>query len=269
MPPRILIIIPARYASTRYPAKPLVEIKGANGVSRTLIERSWRAASAVPGVSAVAVATDDARIADKARSFGADVIMTSPDCANGTERCAEAVTTLAAQPDIVINLQGDAPLTPVPIVSALIARMKAADVPQVATPAVRCSPTVLGHLQADQAQGRVGGTTMVFDEARNALYFSKRIIPYLPAALSLDAQANAVHLHMGLYAYTPAALRAYRASPACGLEQLEGLEQLRFLHAGIKVAAVVCDPPSIDPLELNNPADLAQIEAIMARHGLD
>ena len=108
----VLIVIPARYASTRYPGKPLVALKGAGGASRNLIERSWLAASEVRGVDQVVVATDDDRIKDAAEGFGAEVVMTSSDCVNGTERCAEAHSALGGGYDIVVNLQGDAPLTP-------------------------------------------------------------------------------------------------------------------------------------------------------------
>ena len=127
-----LIVIPARYASSRYPGKPLVALKGASGVAKSLIERSWDAACSVSGGHKVVVATDDARIAKAAEGFGAEVVMTSSDCRNGTERCADAYRKLGADADIVVNLQGDAPLTPPWFVEALIDAM-AADV-EVATP---------------------------------------------------------------------------------------------------------------------------------------
>ena len=106
--PRVGIIIPARYASSRYPGKPLAMIRGAGGVAKSLIERSWLAARAVAGVESVWVATDDERISDAARSFGADVLMTPESCRNGTERCAAAISELADPPEIIVNLQGDA-----------------------------------------------------------------------------------------------------------------------------------------------------------------
>ena len=108
----VLIAIPARYASTRYPGKPLVPLRGADGVSRTLVQRSWEAAMAVNGADRVVVATDDDRIRAEAEGFGAEVVMTSSECRNGTERCAEAHAALGGGFDIVVNLQGDAPLTP-------------------------------------------------------------------------------------------------------------------------------------------------------------
>ena len=108
----VICVIPARYASTRYPGKPLVKLRGATGQAHSLIERSWRAACAVSGFDAIYVATDDARIADAARGFGADVLMTSSEARNGTERCAEALAQLGDGVEMVVNLQGDAPLTP-------------------------------------------------------------------------------------------------------------------------------------------------------------
>lgn len=266
--PTVGIVIPARFASSRYPGKPLAVLRGAGGAERTLIERSWRAARAVRGVASVVVATDDPRIADAARGFGADVVMTPTDCRNGTERCAAAIEGLADRPDIIVNLQGDAPLTPAGIVEALIARMRAEPELPVATPAIPCSPTLYRHLVEDQAAGRVGGTTVVSDHKGDALYFSKRVIPHLPPDHPLDAEVP-VHLHMGVYAYRAVALAAYVAAEPSPLEMLEGLEQLRFLDRRIRVAAVPCPMPEWDVIELNNPTDVAMIEAIMRQHGME
>lgn len=266
--PRVGIIIPARYASSRYPGKPLARISGAGGAARTLIERSWRAASAVPGIEQVEIATDDTRIADEARRFGAAVVMTPTDCRNGTERCAAAIAGRDTLPDIIVNLQGDAPLTPAHVVSALVARMAAEPDLPMATPAVACSPTLLASLVADQEAGRVGGTTVVFDRNGDALYFSKRVIPYMSRE-DIAAHAGNVHLHMGVYAYRPAALATYMATPPSRLEQHEGLEQLRFLDAGIRVGVVACPAPEWDVIELNNPTDLPMIEAILRQRGLE
>ena len=106
-----VILIPARFASTRYPGKPLVELTGAGGTAKPLIQRSVEAARRVPGVGGVFVVTDDERIADACAGFGVGVLMTSSDCRNWTERCAEALSQLH-EPDLVINFQGDALLTP-------------------------------------------------------------------------------------------------------------------------------------------------------------
>lgn len=267
MATRTVIIIPARYASTRYPGKPLATLRGADGVARTLVERSWRAACEVPGIARVVVATDDDRIADVAGGFGADVVMTPETCRNGTERCAAALAELGETPDIVVNLQGDAPLTPAGLVSAIIARMEADPALQVCTPALPCTPTMLAALVEDQAQGRVGGTTVVFDRNHDALYFSKRVIPHV-AADRIATAPEAVHLHAGLYAYRPDALARYLALAPSPLEDLEGLEQLRFLDGGIRVGLAVCPMPDWDLIELNNPTDAPAIEAILAAHGI-
>ena len=152
---KFAIIIPARFASTRYPGKPLVGIRGAEGSVKSLIQRSWDCARAVPGNVGVWVATDDDRIAEEVSRFGGEVVMTSVDCANGTERCAEAAAKLGDVAEIFVNLQGDAPLSPTSAVELLVDRLQSDFEAEVATPAVRCSPSVYGHLVADEAAGRV------------------------------------------------------------------------------------------------------------------
>lgn len=259
---RFAIIIPARYASTRYPGKPLVPLVGATGEARSLIRRSWDCAQQVEGAVGVWVATDDLRIAQEVESFGGQVVMTSPDCANGTERCAEAIRALGPIADVVVNLQGDAPLAPSDVVTKLVGRLSEDSGAIMATPAVPASRSVYEHLVEDQAQGRVGGTTVVIDGRGRALYFSKRVLPYLPA----DAAARTlppVYLHLGLYAYRVAALEAYAAATPCELEQLEGLEQLRFLDLGLPVSVVTLDALDWDSIELNNPGDKVVIEQIL------
>ncbi|MGJ3649148.1 3-deoxy-manno-octulosonate cytidylyltransferase [Sphingomonas sp. GlSt437] len=262
------IIIPARYQSSRYPGKPLAAIKGAAGASKPLIQRSYEAASSVAGANRVIVATDDARIADVVRSFGGQVVMTPESCANGTERVAAAIADLPGDSDIIVNFQGDALLTPPDLVASLIKHMAANTDCAVATAAVRCSPTAYRYLIEDQAAGRVGGTTVVTDARGNALYFSKRVLPHLPPGHPAEADPP-VLLHVGLYAYRRTALAAYIAAGETALERLEGLEQLRFLVHGVRVAVVVSDPPAWDLIELNNPSDLPAIEAILATRGIE
>lgn len=262
-----VIVIPARLGSTRFPAKPLAPLRGAGGQPRPLIERTWRTALAVPGIARVIVATDDAGIADVARGFGAEVAMTSRDCRNGTERCAAVLETLAREPDLVINLQGDAPLTPYHAVSAVITRIEHTPGLAVATPATPCTPSMLGALLADQAAGRAGGTTVVCDAQAQALYFSKRVIPFV-ATDRLADEAHQVHLHMCVYAYRPAALRRYAAAAPSRLERLEGLEQLRFSDLGITIGVAACPAPAWDPIECNHPADVPQIERVLAELGI-
>ena len=167
----------------------------------------------------------------------------------------------------MINFQGDALLTPNHFVEALIDRMRRDDV-DVATPAMRLRSEEVRTLQAEEAAGRVGGTTVVTDDAGRALYFSKRLIPHLPAG-ALDQPLSPVLLHVGVYAYRPTALAAYAQTPPTELEQLEGLEQLRFLVAGIPVAVVEVEPRPFALRELNNPEDVAPIEEALARAGLE
>lgn len=264
----VLIVIPARYASTRYPGKPLVDLRGATGVARSLIRRSWDAAMQVRGVDRVVVATDDDRIATVARGFGAEVVMTSPTCQNGTERCAEAARALGGGFDIVVNLQGDAPLTPPWFVEDLVAGLQADGVAQVATPVLKTDGAALNGLLEDRRAGRVGGTTAVFGTNHNALYFSKEVIPYTGQTFG-PADDTPVFHHVGVYAYRRDALAAYATWPLGPLERLEGLEQLRFLERGVPVLCVEVDARGRQFWELNNPADVPRIEAMLAQMGLD
>jgi 3-deoxy-manno-octulosonate cytidylyltransferase (CMP-KDO synthetase) len=262
-----VILIPARHGSSRYPGKPLVELKGASGFAKPLIHRTVDAARRVPGISGVFVVTDDDRIAEACRLAGVGVIMTSPDCRNGTERCAEAVAQLHA-PDLVINFQGDALLTPPTFVEALIERMDRDSDALVATPAVRLRTEEVRALQAEEAAGRVGGTSVVTDAKSLALYFSKRLIPHLPPG-ALTGELSPVRLHVGVYAYRPAALDLYARTEPSELELLEGLEQLRFLDAGVHVAVVDVPTPPFALRELNNPEDVAPIEEALRLAGIE
>lgn len=263
----VLIVIPARYASSRYPGKPLVPLTGATGQSQTLIERSWRAALAVDGVDRVVVATDDDRIKEASEAFGAEVVMTSDTCGNGTERCAEAHQALGAGYEIVVNLQGDAPLTPAWFIEGLVAGLRAAPDAEIATPVLRCDGATLRGFLEDRKAGRVGGTTAVFGVAGQAMYFSKEVIPYTNGTYADDAETPVFH-HVGVYAYRPDALAAYPTWPVGPLETLEGLEQLRFLENGRQVLCVEVEARGRQFWELNNPADVPRIEAMMAEMGV-
>ena len=262
-----VILIPARYASSRYPGKPLVGLKGASGVSKALIQRTVEAARRVSGASGVFVVTDDERIAEACAPARVGVIMTSSECRNGTERCAEALSQLH-NPDLVINLQGDALLTPATFVEALIAHMANAAQALVATPAMRLRQEEVEMLRREEAAGRIGGTTVVTDSRGFALYFSKRLIPHLPQ-WAMEASPTAMKLHVGVYAYRPRALELYRETPLSELETLEGLEQLRFLDAGVDVAVVEVETPHFALRELNNPEDVAPIEEALVAAGLE
>lgn len=259
----VLIVIPARYASVRYPGKPLVELTGADGSKRSLIERSWMAASAVAGVDRVVVATDDARIKTHCEGFGAEVVMTSQDCRNGTERCAEAHAALGGDFEVVVNLQGDAPLTPHWFVEDLVKGLRADPKAAIATPVLRCDGAALNGFLADRKAGRVGGTTAVFDQTGGALYFSKEVIPFVDQQYAADVATPVFH-HVGVYAYRPADLALYPTWPMGPLEGLEGLEQLRFLEQNQRIACVEVDAKGRQFWELNNPSDVPILERMMA-----
>ncbi len=264
----VLIVIPARFASTRYPGKPLVGLQGASGDTRTLIRRSWDAAMAVGGVDRVVVATDDARIRDHAEGFGAEVVMTSESCRNGTERCAETHAEMGGAFDVIVNLQGDAPLTPAWFVEDLVAGLWADPTADIATPVLRCDGRALNGLLDDRRGGRVGGTTAVFGAGNRALYFSKEVIPFTSRIYGPDDTTPVFH-HVGVYAFRPAALAAYPGWDIGPLETLEGLEQLRFLENGRSVLCVEVAARGRQFWELNNPGDVPKIEAMMAEMGVE
>ncbi len=264
----VLIAIPARYASTRYPGKPLVNLVGATGVAKSLIQRSWEAAQQVAGDCRVVVATDDDRIRTATEAFGAEVVMTSENCSNGTERCAEAFDALGGGFDMVVNLQGDAPLTPPWFVEDLIAGLASDPVAEVATPILQCDGETLNALVKDRREGRVGGTTAVFGRDRKALYFSKEVIPYTGKPYD-DAARTPVYHHVGVYAYRPSALAAYPRWEAGPLEQLEGLEQLRFLERERSVLCVEVEARGRQFWELNNPEDVPRIETMLRQMSVE
>lgn len=259
-----VVFIPARYPSVRFPGKPLAMLTGATGVAKSLIQRSWEAARAVPDVADVYVLTDDARIEEAARQFGAKVLLTSASPRNGTERCAEALQHLPLVPDVVVNLQGDAPLTPPHYVEALVAAMADPEV-QMATPVLATEPEHLEALRADRKAGRVGATTAVFRAGGDALYFSKEVLPFADRA---QETGQIVYHHVGCYAYRPETLARYSGLAPGPLEEIEGLEQLRFLEHGIPVRCVEVEARGRAFWELNNPSDIPLIEEIMKREEL-
>lgn len=255
-----VIVIPARYGSSRFPGKPLALIKGIS-----LLERTWRIArSASP--DRVLIATDDDRIEAAATGFGAEVIRTSHDCANGTERVYEAISHgTNADADIIINLQGDAVLTPPWILTDIISAMKADSSVRIATPATKLSLQQYNDLAEQKKKGIVGGTLVVFDKNFNALYFSKSLIPFLRSAPA-DADLP-LYRHIGLYAFRYSALKEYLSLPPSPLEQLEGLEQLRALEHGIPIRVVTVDYRGRTHWSVDSPDDVERVESIIAAQG--
>jgi 3-deoxy-manno-octulosonate cytidylyltransferase (CMP-KDO synthetase) len=254
------IIIPARYGSQRFPGKPLVSVAGIS-----MIQRVWQSAQQVTGVHCCVVATDDVRIADHVRAFGGCVVMTDPDCENGTARVQAALEILEKEGttvDAALNVQGDAVLTPPWVMQALVDQL---GVYPVVTPAVQLSPAQLQTLQESKKTKPSSGTLVTFDQNHRALYFSKTIIPYLRTIP--DSGAIPVYRHIGLYGYTRSALSAWLKTPPTPLEQAEQLEQLRLLETGVPIQVVVVDYRGRTHASIDHPGDVAEVEAIIKREG--
>jgi 3-deoxy-manno-octulosonate cytidylyltransferase (CMP-KDO synthetase) len=263
----VTIIIPARYASTRYLAKPLVPIKGASGVEKSLIRRTWEAACKVDSTFDVYVATDSPQIADHVEAFGGAVLMTAAECRNGTERCWDAARQLnVADHDIIVNFQGDSLLTPPHYAKVIVDLLRVKPQYNVATAAIPCSVEHYYKLENDSLQGIVGGTFTVSNSSDGALYFSKRMIPF---RANYDPNEGLSYLHIGIYAYRVSALRDYTNFIPSSLELLEGLEQLRFLDNGQAIGTAFCESPEWELWELNNPSDLPHIEIGLSKAGLE
>lgn len=263
---RALIVIPARFGSTRLPGKPLLPIAG-----RTLLERvlaNAKAAAAMAGDCDVVVATDDRRIADHANRLGASVAMTSSDCDSGSARAFAAAKQQAAAPDHVINLQGDAPFVAPATIAVLIDALRSGPA-DVATPVYRLDWGRLDRLRTHKQTAPFSGTTCVRDPAGRALWFSKTIIPAIrdESRLRRENDLSPVWQHLGLYAYRMAALEWFAPAPQGCYEALEGLEQLRFIENGWTVATVPVDPPEHALSGIDTPEDLALAEDAIARLG--
>jgi 3-deoxy-manno-octulosonate cytidylyltransferase (CMP-KDO synthetase) len=194
------------------------------------------------------------------QDFGGEVVMTAESCRNGTERCADALARLGKTPEIIVNLQGDAPLTPAWFLEDLVEGLRARPDVGIATPVLKCDADTYKRFRDDRAAGLVGGTTAVFGADMSALYFSKEVIPFLPDP---DVSLPPVYHHVGVYAYRPEALARYMTWDEGALEKNEGLEQLRFLENGERVLCVEVDARGRLFWELNNPSDLDLIESVL------
>ena len=234
------VIIPARYASTRFPGKPLADLAGKPMVVR-VCERA-----AQSGAAAVHVATDDERIATAVRDHGFAVVMTRPDHPSGTDRLAEAATRLKlGERDIVVNVQGDEPLIEPALIRQVADKLADADM-----------STACHALHDAVALANPNVVKVVMDAKGNALYFSRSRIPY-----PRDGEP-ACYRHAGIYAYRVAFLRRYAALEPAPLEKAEALEQLRALWHGHRIAVVVSEtdiPPGVD-----TPQDLEAVRRILA-----
>ena len=265
----ILIVIPARYASSRFPGKPLVRIAGTEMIRRVaaIAESVCRKNSACGYV----VATDDDRILAFCRASSIPALMTSASCRSGTERCWDVVERQKKDAGFIINLQGDNPLCPPHVIQALIDAWKRSGA-DVVSPCVRLSWAEYDRLVSGKAASPFSGTTVLVDRQGFALAFSKAILPVVRDRAEAEKRMDVspVRRHIGLYAYTRAALAAYFTLPPSLGEQnyLEGLEQMRFLENGMRIRMTEVDYRGRESCSgVDSPEDVARVERILAQFG--
>lgn len=257
-----LIVIPARYGSTRFPGKPLAKLCG-KPMLQHVIELSLAAAESHSNTD-VAVTSDDDRILDFAKDFNVKTIKTG-ECSTGSDRVMAAVQQLDDTPDVIINMQGDAPLTPPYFIDALL---KAFEKPntQVATVATRLSWDALDALREQKKDSPFSGTTVVCKTEGQGLWFSKNILPAIRKEeknRTIDA-LSPVRRHIGLYGYTYDALSKFLSWEEGTYEELEGLEQLRFLENGIAIQVEDVDYGERPQMSgVDTPEDLARANALL------
>lgn len=263
---KTLIVIPSRWASTRFPQKPLHPIAGKSLLSRVI--DIARAACAGDGDRSYVVATDHTRIETHAKELGAPVVMTDPELPSGTDRALAAAEHYSPGADFIVNLQGDAPFTPPSYVDEIIHAGQSSP-HDLITPVVRLRWADLDTVRKQKLKTPFSGTTCIRRADGEALWFSKQI---LPAIRKEDRHRTAsvyspVWRHIGLYGYKRAALERFVSLPEGYYEALEGLEQLRFLENGMRVMAVKVNASAAAMWGVDTPEDAAHAEALIAEHG--
>ena len=242
-------IIPARYASTRFPAKPLALLGG-----MTVIERVYRQVEGT--MDAVCVATDDERIEQAVKAFGGNVVMTSTSHRSGTDRCWEAYTNVKSTADVIVNIQGDEPFIQHSQLEAIKACFedKATDIATLVKP----------FTEADgwAAVENPNSPKVVVGKNMEALYFSRSVIPYIRGKEKGEQwlTQHTFYKHIGLYAYRANVLREITQLPQSSLELAESLEQLRWLENGYKIKVGISD---IETIGIDTPEDLSRAEAFL------
>ena len=265
---QILIVIPARYNSTRLPGKPLVEIAGVK-----MLKRVANIAQSVVSQQkdcSYLVATDDTRISFFCSKHNIPWILTSDNCSSGTERCYEVVQKLEEKPHFIINLQGDNPLCPPWFIEALIDSWRLSQVGEVFTPYVSLSWQELDSLRESKNITPFSGTTVQITQDEQALTFSKNIIPAIrnEASWRVTNALSPIKRHIGLYGYTLAGLTEYFAYSESNYEKLEGLEQMRFLEHGIPIKMVEVDYRGRNGMcGIDSPEDIKRAEDILKKDG--
>jgi 3-deoxy-manno-octulosonate cytidylyltransferase (CMP-KDO synthetase) len=258
------IIIPARYASTRLPGKPLAMINGQTMLQR-VVALSREAAAGLPDVS-VMVATDDDRIIRHCDEMSIPSIMTSRDALTGTERVAEAVKHMKEKPDFILNMQGDAPLTPPDFLRAMIDAFASSPCDAV-TPVTQLTWDELDTLRRNKESTPFSGTTAVFNQTNGqAFWFSKNIIPAVRKETEMRqvSKKSPIYRHIGLYGYSYDMLQTYLSLPEGHFEALEGLEQLRLLEHGYTLRCVPVDFKGRANMSgVDSPEDILRAETLL------
>ncbi len=262
------IIIPARYASTRLPGKPLAMIAG-----QTMLQRVVRlslAATHELKETSVVVATDDERILEHCHEMNIHAIMTPTDSPSGTDRVAHAMRQMDEKPDFILNMQGDAPLTPPHFLRTMIKAFENSPCDCI-TPVAQLTWHALDKLREEKQTTPFSGTSVVFNEQTgNAFWFSKNIIPAIREEEKLRKKSShsPVFKHIGLYGYSRAMLEKYTTLLESRYERLEGLEQLRLLENGYTIRCVPVDANGyMSGLGIDSPEDIARAETLLATHG--
>lgn len=245
-------IIPARYASTRFPGKPLALLGG-----KPVIQRVYEQVKEC--FDDLYVATDDSRIKDAVQSFGGKVVMTSPDCNNGTERCLDAYKRLALDCDVIVNIQGDEPFIQRRQVQALLDCFDSEET-DIAT--------LVKPFDAADGLERLecpNSPKVVLNEKGYALYFSRSVIPYLRGVEKEEwLEKHTFYKHLGVYAYRADLLEKLTTLPQSPMEKAESLEQLRWLENGYRIKVGVTD---IETIGIDTPEDLERAKAFAASIG--
>lgn len=260
----VVIVIPARYGSSRFPGKPLANIG-----SRTMLEHTCDtalvAAESLHGAKVV-VATEDERILNHARTItGVIPVMTPDTCLTGSDRVLAAIDALCLHPKVVINLQGDAPFTPPSFLIQMAQALLNYPEYAVATPAVQLTWAELDQFRDSKKITPFSGTTVVINADQQALWFSKNIIPAIRHEEQLRQQSthSPVYQHIGLYGYQLAALKQFVALPESDYERWEGLEQLRLLENGLNIRVEIVSYGDKSPMSgVDTPEDLVRVSQL-------
>lgn len=247
---KVIAIIPARYASTRFPAKPL-KLLGGKPIIQHVYEQVAKC------VEIAYVATDDERIFDVVKSFGGNVVMTSSEHRCGTDRCCEALEKIGCDVDIVINIQGDEPFVQSEHIELLKRGFDAekTDIVTLATPFAECDGI--------EALENPNSPKVVFDNDMYALYFSRSVIPFIRGIERKEWQKHhTFYKHIGMYAFRPKVLKEITSLPQTPLEKLESLEQLRWIESGYKVRMGIT---TIETVGIDTPEDLQKAELFLSQ----